>query len=119
MDIEPNLSYYGCESSIRQLVSILADNAVKYSSPDSEIRFSLKKQGKSVILQCKNAVESIEKGDLDILFERFYRTDASRSSESGGYGIGLSMARSIVTAHKGKITAKSEDGVSLLITAQL
>jgi two-component system sensor histidine kinase CiaH len=119
LDIEPHLTYHGSETAIRQLVGILADNAVKYAAPDSEILLSLKRQGKSVILQCKNAVESMEKGDLDIFFERFYRADASRSSENGGYGIGLSMARSIVTAHKGKITAKSEDGRSIVITAQL
>ena len=119
LQIEPDISYLGSEQSIRQLVCILADNAVKYSSPDGEIVLILKRLGKSITLVCKNTVVAIEKGDHDIFFDRFYRADASRNSETGGSGIGLSLARSIVAAHKGKITAKSEDCSSIVITAIL
>lgn len=64
-------------------------------------------------------MNSIKIGNLDCLFDRFYRTDASRNSETGGFGIGLSVAQRIVAAHKGHISAKSEDGSSILFTVSL
>ncbi len=119
LDIQPDIRYTGSEQLLRQLCSILADNAVKYALPGSEIRFTLKKKGKHPVLVGKNAAEGLKAGDQSILFDRFYRGDASRSSKTGGYGIGLSLAQSIVTAHGGKIGARSEDGSSLTITVQL
>ena len=64
-------------------------------------------------------MDDIEKGNHDVLFERFYRRDASRNSGTGGSGIGLSIVKSVVDLHKGKITANSEDGSSLCFTAIL
>ncbi|NCB51605.1 MAG: HAMP domain-containing histidine kinase [Clostridia bacterium] len=119
IDVEQNISYSGDESAIRRLVSILADNAIKYSSAGAKITISLKKPGKYALITCKNPVDSVDKGDLDILFERFYRGDASRAQQTTGYGIGLSMARAIAAAHKGKISARSDDGASVVVTAQL
>ena len=66
-----------------------------------------------------NTTDQIEKGKLDMLFERFYRMDASHNSRTGGFGIGLSVVYAVVKAHKGKITAKSEDGKSILFTVAL
>ena len=83
------------------------------------IRFSLKKKGKKLLLTSENAAEGLIKGDQSILFDRFYRGDTSHSSETGGYGIGLSMAQAVVAAHGGKIGARSEDGTALTITVQL
>lgn len=117
LDIPENISYTGDERSLRQLVSVLLDNAVKYSDISGKIVLSLKRQGKNTELSVYNTVSEIEKGKQDTLFERFYRRDSSRSSETGGYGIGLSIAKSIVEAHGGKISAKSADGRSLKITA--
>jgi signal transduction histidine kinase len=119
LEIQPDIRYTGNELLLRQLCSILADNAIKYALPGSEIRFTLKKKGKHPVLVSENAAEGLKAGDQSILFDRFYRGDASRSSETGGYGIGLSLAQSIVTAHGGKIGAGSEDGSSLTITVQL
>jgi signal transduction histidine kinase len=113
MQIEEGISYCGNKGMISQLVSILLDNAMKYSDEHGTIVVSLQKKEKKTELTVKNTVESIEQGNLDILFERFYRQDNSRNSETGGYGIGLSAAKAIVTAHKGKIAAKSEDGKSI------
>ena len=82
---------------------------------------SLHATGRGIALQTKNFVEGgVEKGSHEELFERFYRGDASHSStQIAGYGIGLSMARAIAAAHKGKISARSDDGRSLTITVSL
>ena len=117
--IQPDVDYLGDEKAIRQLVGILTDNAIKYSVKGSIIRVSLEKKGKKIYIRFYNEADNVVKGRLDVLFERFYRTDASRNSKTGGSGIGLSVAKAIVTAHKGKITAESEDGKSLTISVTL
>ena len=104
---------------MRQLVSILIDNAVKYASEGTPIEFSLEKSKKGVVIRTKNVCEGIEKEELNKLFDRFYRPDRSRTSESGGFGIGLSIARSIAEGHKGSIKAKSEDGKTVEFIADL
>lgn len=118
-EVEAGVSYYGDESSIRQLVSLLLDNAMKYSDESGRISLVFKTFGKSREIVVWNSVSEIARGNLDILFERFYRSDTSRNSETGGYGLGLSAAKAIVLAHKGKIHAKSEDGRSVEFTVIL
>nr|WP_308506436.1 HAMP domain-containing sensor histidine kinase [uncultured Agathobaculum sp.] len=117
--IQPMLTLHGDEKMIGQLVSILLDNAIKYSDVGGEIRVMLEKQGRAVHLSVFNTVESISQQELGHLFDRFYRTDRSRNSKTGGYGIGLSIASAVTAAHKGKILATSRDGHSLLITVIL
>lgn len=112
-------TYCGDEKLIRQLVSLLVDNAVKYSSEKGTIKVALQQKGRHYYLTVWNTVEEIQKGNLDILFERFYRLDSSRNSKTGGSGIGLSIVKSIAEAHRGKVQAKSEDGKSLEITVIL
>lgn len=114
-DIEEDIFYLGDEREIRQLTGILMDNAVKYSIDGGRIQITLKRRGKKIQLKIFNEAESIPKGKQDILFERFYRLDNSRNSETGGSGIGLSVAKAIVISHKGKISAYSTDGNSLTI----
>jgi signal transduction histidine kinase len=114
-----NISYCGNEDSIRKLTVILADNAIKYSDNCGKISVCVKQTGKGTVLKFSNTVDQIEKGSHDEIFERFYRADNSRNSSTGGYGIGLSIAKSIVQAHRGKIIARSEDGKSLTITVML
>lgn len=118
-DIERNISYNGDEDGIRQVVSLLLDNAIKYSDDNSIIEITLKASGKTRVLTVSNAAEGIEKGNLDVSFERFYRSDVSRNSRTGGHGIGLSVAKAVVTAHKGKISARSEDGKTVIFTVKL
>lgn len=117
--IEPMINYNGDERAIRQLVSILLDNALKYSEEGGSIRITLSKRGKTVFLTVFNTTAEIRQEDLGHLFDRFYRADRSRNSETGGYGLGLSIAQAVVSAHKGRISAESQDGHSLTITAQL
>lgn len=117
--IQPMISLYGDEKSLTQLVSILLDNAMKYSTPEGEISLRLEKAGNNVKLSVYNTAESIDREQLPHLFDRFYRTDKSRNSQTGGYGLGLSIAAAVVNTHKGKITATTPDEHSLLITVTL
>lgn len=119
LSIVPDLSYCGDEAALRQLVSLLLDNALKYAPENGIICLTLKESGKNKILTVQNTAEGLSIGKMDFLFDRFYRADASRNSSTGGFGIGLSVAKAIVTAHKGKISAKSEDGKSILFTVIL
>lgn len=163
IDVTDKILYTGDEKTIRQLISILLDNAIKYSgcssasrekgninkknlnktnfnktylnkttqtqndcvttiNPAPEIEISLKSSGKNRIITVWNTVDetaNIKKGRQDMLFERFYRTDTSHNSKTGGFGIGLSAAYAIVKAHKGKITAESKDGRSIKFTIVL
>ena len=113
INIEENILYKGDEKILRQLVCILLDNAMKYSNDGGNIEISLKKKGRHSELCVSNSVDNIEKGNHDILFDRFYRGDSSRNSGTGGYGIGLSMAESIVKNHKGSITSVSPDSKTM------
>ena len=119
IDVLSDISYCGNETTIRQIVSLLLDNAVKYSSENSLIKVDFCVSGKSKVLTVWNSVDKIEQGKLDYLFERFYRIDKSRNSKTGGFGIGLSVVQAIVAAHKGKISAKSEDGKSITLVITL
>ena len=119
IDIQPLLSFTGDEKAIRQLVSILLDNAVKYSPEGGAISVRLEKEGRSLKLTVSNAtVQSMERDQLNRLFDRFYRMDQSRSSSTGGYGLGMSIAQSIVAVHRGKIRADSpaENLLTVVVT---
>lgn len=116
IEAEPDIIYKGNEYSIRQLVSILADNAVKYADENSEIFISMKSQKKGVVITCRNGCKTATQSDTAHLFDRFYRADKSRSTE--GFGIGLSIAKEIAESHKGSIKAKLNDGV-IEFTAEL
>lgn len=117
-DVQEQITMLGDEKLVQQLFSILLDNAVKYSLEGSLIHVSLMKKGKRIHFEVYNEAETILKGNLDILFERFYRLDVSRNSETGGSGIGLSVAHAIVENHHGKIRAKSDDGKSIQVSVE-
>ena len=119
ISVAPDINYTGSETNIRQMVSLLLDNAIKYSSENGSIRLNFSTTGKLKILSVWNTVDEIETGKLDYLFERFYRIDKSRNSKTGGFGIGLSVVQAIVQAHNGKVSAKSEDGKSIEFTISL
>lgn len=115
--IQPMISMKGDEKAIRQLIGILLDNAVKYSDEKGEILLTVEVQRNHIFLSVFNTTEFINKKEIAHLFERFYRADKSRNSQTGGYGIGLSIAAATARAHKGKISAITEDEKSLRITA--
>jgi len=99
-----NIKIKGDKSNIKELIIILLDNAIKYSNANGKIEISAKKQGKN---NCKlrfiNTCDDVKNIDTKKIYERFYREDKSRNKKKDGYGIGLSMAKSIVDMHKGKI----------------
>lgn len=95
---------------IAQLVSILTENAAKYVNDGGKIVWRLTKTQHGAVLVVKNTTEK-ELSDTKRMFDRFYRSDSSRSSKTGGQGIGLSIAKKIVDSHKGSITAKAGDGM--------
>ena len=104
-EITDGIFYCGDETAMRQLVSILMDNALKYALPGGEIVLSLKREHRGIVLRQSNPCEELGEGEEKKLFDRFYRADPSRSSEKKGFGVGLSIARGIVEMHKGSITA--------------
>ena len=108
-NVAKDVIYDGDEGLIRVLVSILIDNAFKYSLTFIEV--SLKKDNDKIILEVSNDSSDLEDGMHPELFERFYRTNEKRASNIQGSGIGLSIAKEIVILHKGKIIAEALKGV--------
>lgn len=98
-------------TSLTDAIVILLDNAIKYSPKDAKIAVSTKQQRQRVFITVADEGIGIDAKDLPHIFERFYRADQSRTKNKiGGYGIGLSIVKSIVEAHKGSISAKSTVG---------
>lgn len=106
-NIQKNLFINADKESIKKLFSILIDNAIKYNNENGKINIDLINEKNKVKITIKNTGCGIPKEDLDRIFERFYRVDSSRDRKTGGYGLGLSIANSIVKQHNGKIYAKS------------
>ena len=110
MDIAPDIIMNGDERGIRELTSVLCDNAVKYCDTDGQVKISLCENGKKKMLAVSNTCESAQEAKVDNWFSRFYREDSSRSRSTGGFGIGLSIAKAVTDAHKAKINAEYQDG---------
>ena len=118
-DIEDNIIIDGEKASIQELLSVLIDNAIKYSDERKEIRFTLKKERSKARIEVFNTCNYDKALDTERLFDRFYRPDESRNSKTGGNGIGLAIAKSVVETHGGKITAECPSGKSMTITVEL
>lgn len=107
--ISPSVYYYGDESLIRRLTAILLDNAIKYCDAGGNIQLSLTCR-RHQVLTVENTYQDVDKLELNRLFDRFYRADKARTF-SGSFGIGLSIAQSIVKSHKGNIAAYRKSGI--------
>lgn len=120
VDVMPNVTACGSPDAIRRLVSVLMENAVKYSVDGGKVTVALETRRKSASFTVSNETDSeINENDLPHVFDRFYRTDVSRNSGTGGHGIGLSIAKAIVDAHGGTITAHTSSGHDFSVTAVL
>lgn len=111
-DIEDHIKMNMNENSIKQLVEILLDNAIKHSKAQGKIQVFLKQKGYEIYLEVKNQGQSIPEGEEEKIFERFYRVDKSRSRADNRYGLGLAIAKNIAENHQGKISAKSNQGLT-------
>lgn len=107
LSIQPNIIINSDEEIIKQVFLIIYDNAIKYSVDNGTIDVSLWKQRRRIIFKIKNSGIGISKQDLPRIFDRFYRSDQSRTSENGGYGLGLSIAKSCVDKLGGQIRVMS------------
>ena len=110
-DIAPGVEMRGVEDNLLRLLSILLDNAVKYCDPEGTIRLTLRQRGRNVCLTVSNPCAGLDPSQLPRYFDRFYRADSSRARATGGYGIGLSTAKAIVTRHRGRISNRCAQGV--------
>ena len=99
------------EAGLRELVSILVDNAVKYCTDGGTVRVVLEAKGHSTILAVSNTYPEKEDVDYSRFFDRFYREDESHNSEKKGFGIGLSMAQHFTEMFKGKIGVNYKNGM--------
>ncbi|MBR3154234.1 MAG: HAMP domain-containing histidine kinase, partial [Lachnospiraceae bacterium] len=108
-DIDEGIHVVGNQIQLTQLISILLDNAVRHGT-GSEIELSLKRQGHSAVFNIVNDGDEIPPEKLEHLFDRFYRVDEARNSESHHYGLGLSIAKAVVEKHGGSIVVSSRNG---------
>ena len=115
LETDPEVRVQGDSPALAQVVELLLDNATRYAKEGSQIELSLHKRGRKAQLVVSNEVDRMPEGDLDRLFERFYRDDSSRSSQTGGSGVGLSVVRSVAEAHGGSAKASSQ-GDRILFT---
>ena len=118
-EIDGDVTFRGDQTALRQLISILLDNALRYSDEGGSIRFFLGERHGHIVIEVYNTCGSVPDIDLNRLFDRFYRPDASRSQHTGGSGIGLSIARAVAERHGGSITAATADGRSMTFTVTL
>ena len=109
--IDKEITYLGDEALLHRLVGILMDNAIKYCDQGGEINVMLHR-GRRIVLTVENTYAAVSELELNRLFDRFYRADKARKF-TGGYGVGLSMAKAIVEKHKGEIFAYKKDSTHI------
>lgn len=110
LEVQKELVCNGDEKSLKQVFIILVDNALKNSEEGAKITVKAYSEGQRIIYKVHNTGAGIPKDELEKIFLRFYRSDSSRVRKTGGYGLGLAIARAIATDHGGTLTADSEVG---------
>ncbi len=114
--IQPDIQYKGDLNSVKNVINILLDNAVKHADEKGEIIVYLKKENNKTSMTIYNSGSNVSEHEADKVFERFYRGENSRSRESGGSGLGLSIAKSIADKNKWKISANCKLNEFMAIT---
>ena len=116
-DLRPNLSIKVDPEQIKTVFKNIVSNAVKYSSSDSEpIRINVKSRPPHIVVRIIDNGIGIPRDELRFVFEPFYRVDKSRTKDTGGYGLGLSLCKTIMEAHGGRIEVESEPGAGTTVT---
>ncbi len=118
-NIEDDITVSGDRQAVQQIVSLLLDNALKYTNSGGSISLTVAKAAKKAEITVFNTCEYIDPAETARLFERFYRPDTSRSKQTGGSGIGLSIAKAAAEAQGGKIRVETTDGLSLAFIVTL
>ena len=115
VDVVNDIMFNCNEDRIKELLSILMDNAIKHSLPNSQITVKLSKEKNNIYLSVKNKGKEIPVSEREKIFERYYRLDKSRNRDDNRYGIGLSIAKNIVINHNGTISVNCKDGYTTFI----
>ncbi len=113
LNIDEDIYLNASEQHIKQMAGIFIDNALKYSKDGGTVRVSLTKSDNRAVLSVYNTGSGVREEDVDKLFERFYRSDESRARTTGGYGLGLAIAKSIIDKHKFKVHIENQEGKSI------
>ena len=118
-NVKEGLLVDGDESRLRKAVSTLIENALKYVDERGVVTITLRANDMKSILEISNTGTAISKEDIPHIFDRFYRTDKARTSGTGGYGLGLAIAREIAREHNGDITCESNEKAGTVFTMTL
>ncbi|MDO4862804.1 MAG: HAMP domain-containing sensor histidine kinase [Ruminococcus sp.] len=113
LNIEDGIRISGSEQHIKQMAAIFIDNALKYSKDQGTVRVSLTNDGGKIRFSVYNTGTGLKESEKDKVFERFFRSDASRNRATGGYGLGLAIAKSIIDKHKFKLFVDNAEGKSV------
>lgn len=113
VNVEDGIIVNGSEYHLKQMAAIFIDNALKYSDDGGTVRVSLKKIGEKKVLSVYNTGKGVKESEKDKIFERFFRSDESRNRATGGYGLGLAIAKSIIDKHKFKVHVMNQAGKSI------
>lgn len=119
IEIQPHVRCNGDEQLLKQLCAIFTDNAIKHSNENGEIKISMKANNARAELSFYNTGGGIKEAEKAKIFERFYRSDDSRCRETGGYGLGLSIAKYIADMHKAKIQIRTQENSWVMFTVLL
>lgn len=109
------------KEAIQQMMSILLDNASRYATQDGWVRFAVFRKGRQTVIEVSNSCEPIGAEERERLLDRFYRPDRSRAANTGGSGIGLSIAKATAEGHGGRISVDcpTEGSIRFTVTLQL
>jgi heavy metal sensor kinase len=108
LNMDDEIDIFADKSLIKELLRILLDNAVKYTETDGKIEVLCRREGQNTVIKVKDEGIGIPSDEIPYIFDRFYRVDKARAKETGGAGLGLSIAKIIVEAHKGSIIVDSK-----------